>query len=633
MLDFLETINQLFEAGIAITALSLFIRALTFNLRDRVSRAFAVILACVVVTFSGEAISGAALQANSQEIWLRFQWLGTIFLPAAYIHFADALLETTGKPSKGRRRLLVRLAYLSSGIFLLSLPSILVGPLVNEATPIPYLGRTGLSWLFTAYYGIIMLLAGHTIWRARKRTLLSSSYRRMTVLFAGSFALAVGSYPFLLLGSDFASGNPEIFLGLAAIGNIFVFIALIAMAFASAFFGVAWPDRVIRSRLFKWLLRGPLTVFVVLTIIPLVNRASDFLNTDDSVVLPILIVLSILLIEHIITLLAPVWERWLFVSGEDSDVRLLQTLQDRVLTRGDLRQYLEAILAAVCDRLQTPTAFVASLEGTEMDLIVEVGDQEILSEQGIAEDLERIVHQDAKQMEFFTWGEYLLLPLYISEEDKLIGIMGVLQQKSRLISSEDQEALFALGEKAALALDDRNRQRAVLATLEELTPRVDQLQKLRAASRYDQSEILSDPAALSERELSQYVKDALNHYWGGPKLTESPLRGLRIVQEAMQEHKGNPANAMRAILKQAIDRNRPEGEPGLNAEWLLFNLLELKFLQGRKVRDVARRLAMSEADLYRKQRVAVESIAGTLIEMENQIINNDNERNKKNGKK
>jgi len=405
------------------------------------------------------------------------------------------------------------------------------------------------------------------------------------------------------------------------------------MAFASAFFGVAWPDRVIRSRLFKWLLRGPLTVFVVLTIIPLVNRASDFLNTDDSVVLPILIVLSILLIEHIITLLAPVWERWLFVSGEDSDVRLLQTLQDRVLTRGDLRQYLEAILAAVCDRLQTPTAFVASLEGTEMDLIVEVGDQEILSEQGIAEDLERIVHQDAKQMEFFTWGEYLLLPLYISEEDKLIGIMGVLQQKSRLISSEDQEALFALGEKAALALDDRNRQRAVLATLEELTPRVDQLQKLRAASRYDQSEILSDPAALSERELSQYVKDALNHYWGGPKLTESPLRGLRIVQEAMQEHKGNPANAMRAILKQAIDRNRPEGEPGLNAEWLLFNLLELKFLQGRKVRDVARRLAMSEADLYRKQRVAVESIAGTLIEMENQIINNDNERNKKNGKK
>ena len=83
---------------------------------------------------------------------------------------------------------------------------------------------------------------------------------------------------------------------------------------------------------------------------------------------------------------------------------------------------------------------------------------------------------------------------------------------------------------------------------------------------------------------------------------------------------------MRSILKKAIERNRPEGEPSLNAEWLLFNLLELKFLQGRKVRDVARRLAMSEADLYRKQRVAVESVAGALLEMEKQILEMELER-------
>ncbi len=98
------------------------------------------------------------------------------------------------------------------------------------------------------------------------------------------------------------------------------------------------------------------------------------------------------------------------------------------------------------------------------------------------------------------------------------------------------------------------------------------------------------------------------------------------MQEAIDEHEGNPANAMRSILKKAIERNRPEGDPALNAEWLLFNLLELKFLQGRKVRDVARRLAMSEADLYRKQRVAVESVAGALMEMEKQIIDMELER-------
>ena len=41
-------------------------------------------------------------------------------------------------------------------------------------------------------------------------------------------------------------------------------------------------------------------------------------------------------------------------------------------------------------------------------------------------------------------------------------------------------------------------------------------------------------------------------------------------------------------------------------------------MEGRKVREVAGRLAMSEADLYRKQRVAVEAVAKAILEMESQ---------------
>jgi hypothetical protein len=48
----------------------------------------------------------------------------------------------------------------------------------------------------------------------------------------------------------------------------------------------------------------------------------------------------------------------------------------------------------------------------------------------------------------------------------------------------------------------------------------------------------------------------------------------------------------------------------------LYNILEMKFVEGRKVREVAIRLAMSEADLYRKQRIAVESVARAIGEME-----------------
>ncbi|MCB0037442.1 MAG: hypothetical protein KDE51_25600, partial [Anaerolineales bacterium] len=109
----------------------------------------------------------------------------------------------------------------------------------------------------------------------------------------------------------------------------------------------------------------------------------------------------------------------------------------------------------------------------------------------------------------------------------------------------------------------------------------------------------------------------LSHYWGGPKLTDSPLMRLKIVQDALLQNEGNSTNALRDILKQAIEMQRPEGERSMTrTEWLLYNILELKFVQGRKVRDVARRLAMSESDLYRKQRVAIENVARTILDME-----------------
>jgi hypothetical protein len=122
--------------------------------------------------------------------------------------------------------------------------------------------------------------------------------------------------------------------------------------------------------------------------------------------------------------------------------------------------------------------------------------------------------------------------------------------------------------------------------------------------------------ATGDAGLADLVKEALGHYWGGPRLTESPLLGLRIVRDAMEDHDGNAVNALRSILMRSIDKTRPEGERRFTAEWMLYNILELKFLQGRKVRDVAMRLAMSEADLYRKQKVAIESVARAMAEME-----------------
>ena len=114
----IQALNQILTAGIAITAFSLFIYALSFNLRDRVARSFAVILLCVVIVFTAEALQGQSDTPEMLQLFLRLQWFGIIFLPAAYLHLSDALLVTAGRPSRGRRRLAVRGVYVASAFFL-----------------------------------------------------------------------------------------------------------------------------------------------------------------------------------------------------------------------------------------------------------------------------------------------------------------------------------------------------------------------------------------------------------------------------------------------------------------------------------------------------------------------------------
>jgi len=248
----LRTINEILTAGIAITAFSLLLYALSFNLRDRVARSFAAILICVVIVFVAEAIGSVTDSPRDLEIWLRAQWLGITFLPAAYLHFSDALLATTGRPSRGRRSLAVRVAYVISFLFLLTLPfNGLVGHLVQDVNPAPHLQRTWLTWIFTLYYVSVISLSWGNLWRAYRRTVASASRRRMGYLLAGAVAPALGSYPYLLFGSRFAAASPLTFWAGVTLGNLVVSALLVLMAYAVAFFGVPWPDRVVKRRLFK----------------------------------------------------------------------------------------------------------------------------------------------------------------------------------------------------------------------------------------------------------------------------------------------------------------------------------------------------------------------------------------------
>ena len=618
----IQTVNQILTAGIAITAFSLFLYALSFNLRDRVARSFAIILLCVVIVFTAEALQDESLTTITIDLLLHLQWFGIVFLPAAYLHLSDALLVTAGRPSRGRRRIAVRGMYVISAFFLVLLAfGYLLGPIVVNGKPAPHLERTVWTEVFTLFYVSTMVWAGVNFARAYSLMLTRSGRRRMLYLMAGATAPALGSYPYLLFGYSLAAQHPFTFWGVATVINVLVGALVIVMAYAVAFFGVSWPDRVIKSRLVKWIMRGPVVASAALALMTVVRRGGEFLGSPYNAFVPFTVVATVLLLEHAITFAAPIWERWLFFGNDRGELQVLQNFEERLLTQGDLQQFLEAVLAAVRDHLHSSSAFVAALDDETLSPIVVAGNRSMLDQESLTEALDNVINDERRE---FQWGNFLVLPLHQrrrsdmdqDEAPLLLGLLGVARSEKQLMERDQRDALWLLADRAALALQDRQLQQRVFRSLEDLQPQVEMIQRMRAAGRYDtRASLMAEPLP-QEADLANWVKDALTHYWGGPKLTNNPLIKLQVVRDLAEKDDGNSANALRALLRSAVDQVKPRGDRKFTSEWILYNILEMKFIEGRKVRDVASRLAMSEADLYRKQRVAVEAVAKAILEME-----------------
>ncbi len=450
----IQTLNQILTAGIAITAFSLFLYSLSFNLRDRVARSFAIILLCVVVVFTTEALQNRSVSNWGIDSLLRLQWLGIVFLPAAYLHLSDALLVTAGRPSRGRRRFAVRFMYAISSVFLLLLAfGYLLSPFVENGNPAPHLQRTVWTEVFTVYYVVAMVWAGINFSRAFSLMLTRSGRRRMLYLMAGATAPALGSYPYLLYGYAVAAQFPFLFWGVATVINVLVGGLVIVMAYAVAFFGVSWPDRVIKSRLFKWIMRGPVTASVALGLMTIVRRAGVLVGIEYSAFVPLTMVATVLLFEHAITLFAPLWERYLFFGHDRAELEFFQNIEERMVTQGDLNQFLEAILAAVRDHLQSPSAFVAALDEDKLSLIVMAGNRAMLDQEGLSDALEMFSNGNGGDHHEFVWGKYWVLPLHQrkrgdmdrDEVPPFLGLLGVARRDDQHMENDQRESLVASG--------------------------------------------------------------------------------------------------------------------------------------------------------------------------------------------
>ncbi len=352
----------------------------------------------------------------------------------------------------------------------------------------------------------------------------------------------------------------------------------------------------------------------------IVRRFGESQGVPNFFLVPVVMVAVILLLEYAITLASPYLEKVFFWGEDRADLEVIQSLQDRMLTGKDLDQFLETVSASICDRLQVKAGFIAVLEGGKIDRVIQTGDKKTLTSLSLDESmLEEIEDIDSSEMVFQTLGDLNVVRLEHANGNgnkTLLGVCGFLKYDPGLVEEEDLQAVRLLIDRATIALKDRAYQQQVLRSITSLQLEVDYIQDLRASASYNQQRIYSAESQSVPGEMTDWVKDALTHYWGGPKLTNNPLMNFKVVESASEANEGNRVNALRSIIKEAIEKIRPEGERKFTSDWLLYNILELKFLQGKKVREVARKLAVSEADLYRKQKVALESVAQVIADME-----------------
>lgn len=627
----LLTVNETLTAGNAIIAVSLLLFNLTRNMNNRVAKSSAVVLACVAVAYVADAFISLAPDNPAHEIASRLQWIGIAFIPAAMVHLSDALLATTGLPSRGRRKRGIRILYLVGAAFLLSAAfsdSLITVVAARDSVSI----QAGAAFLvYLTYFLLANGFAFYNVQRARKRCLTQSSARRMAYLQIAFLTPALGIFPYSVL---LKPGDEFSLFGLLVINtaNVIIILMLFFLSYPLYFFGSDKPDRLVKRQLLDFLLRGPATGLIALAVVNFTTQASRILSLPGDAFTPPAVVAAVLLWQWFVSLALPYFEKFFIYRDEDDQqITQLQTLSDRVLTHGDLAQLILATTESICDYLRIDSAFVANLEDSQPELVSVVGSLSI-DEENILNDSDLIrqvaeLRTAAPDASYLEWEKIALVPLYSSRTSShgadavMFGILGLQNTDGQLRNELRTPGgyLEAYVNRLETSLDDMRLQTEMYNLLEGLLPQF-QMTRTRALQvEYRQSNVLPPPIdALPDRHvLFEQVRAALRHYWGGSGITQSNMIMLRCVQSRMRDGDDSPVNALRNLLEEAIDSLKPAGERKMmSPEWTLYNILQLRFLENRKVREVARRMSMSEADLYRKQRIAIIAVTDLILNQE-----------------
>ncbi len=631
----LKLLNETLASTIVVISTSFLLWNLSRNLNDRVARTSALVLGCVTWGYVCDVFVSLGPGVGTYTSVLRLQWIAIAFMPTAMLHLSDALLATTGLPSRGRRRKTIRLLYLVSVIFIIlaAFTDLLIKPVPLQVAYFPdeEFVSTEAGELFPVYiffFVSIVTFAFINLQRAKDRCLARSTRRRMGYLQYAILLPSLGIFPFsILLGSGAEYSITGLIL--VNIANIGVVLMLLFLAYPLSFFGSRTADRVIKRDLLQFMLRGPATSLLALVTIFFTIPATRIFGLPGLDFMPFAVVTVILVWQWFIHLALPYLERRLiYTSQEDYEqIEKLSTLAERLSTPSDLQQLLEAVLSSTCDYLRVNTVFVVAFQ-PQTEIVAVIG--------STRPSLESLTHEEAHLIELLSqdddllkkWQSFWVAPLYsqrTADDETLITGMFALQARANEIDLNADE-IYMLRKfitQAAQAIDDRNLQSEIYASLEGLLPQMQLTRNITNVIEYrpgyavknaNPQEILADPEQFREQ-----VRAALRHYWGGPGLSSSRLLTLQSVQTLLEENDQSAPKALRSLLQKGVDALRPEGDRKLLApEWTLYNIVEMRFIKGQKVKEVAQKLSVSEADFYRKQNVAIQAVAENILKIEHE---------------
>ncbi len=626
--NLLLTLNDLLSAAVLIVTFALLTYLLLQNRESPIARALCILLAGIVVVFGGDVLIGQTQRDTTIAFLLRAQWLGIVSVPAGYLHLSHALLTYGGQPNSRRRWYVIAADLISATFFILALGTdLLLTPGVVRA-PLAQFGAGPLFGLFVAYFAIASIIIFASTIRVRRIVLTPILRRRLTYLSITVIGPGLAVFPYLVLANPATPTFDTAVLVLSALGNASIALMTLVAVYSIGFQGMSLPDRIIRQDFVRWWLYGPVVGITIVLFVRGVPPLARILGLPAEMLLTFGVMIMTVIMPIFVTRAKPYLDALVYTQ-DHGEIDYLRALPRSTFTQADLRSLLENTLVAICGALRIETGFVAAAD--------DMGEYTVKTVVGARRDVKRFVNEQqlteivqrlsvlpvpengmlSAEQSFINASGFCLLPLR-DPGGGFLGALGVGLVPEAL-TPEARRLVAALAHQMEMALTTVQMQHQLFETLREMGPEMESLQLL--STRLEQATPASLDSLKAEvallPEFPQIVKDTLAHYWGGPKLSDSPLLGLRSVRRLIGEQGGSPTRALQAILRQAIENLRPDAQLDPSAqEWVLYNILEMRFLQGRRIRDTADRLAMSESDLYRKQRIAVEEVARQLALME-----------------